>query len=657
MSNALNLVVKFAAIDKLTGGLKNIMKAGKGGTESIRALQKEVRAMEKDLARVNRQMARGGGAGLSMAQRELTEAIHRTNREIERQSSALERRNRVQSRLTAVKDFGLEKGAIMSAAVSLPLLALAKTSIDQSREGAIAVAQVQASIASMGPVAARSLEQLKQQSADLMRQSLFDDDDIMKNVTAKLLTFGKVTGTMFDRAQQASLDLSAKGFGDIASTSVMLGKALQDPIKGINAMSRAGVSFSAEQKAMAKSMVEAGNIAGAQAMIMKEVERQVGGAAKAARDADPAGALALSFGELQQAIGDRLIPRLIPLVDKLVGVMDAFGNLSPAVQDNILMLGGLAVVAGPVLMGIGGIAAAISGVVAIAPMLGAAFTVMTGPVGLFIGIMAGLAYAIYANWDRIKAAFAAGAAWVSSALNSLIGTLRSLGSMMMQGLLAALNPSILANRLLSIARAGISAFKNFFGIKSPSRLMMAMGGHVTTGLASGLDDGSEAPLRSMGRLAANVASASTLALAGPSLAATAQAQASQELQRAMALSREAMVRTDLPQLQPAVQQLVIAPVYPREDPLRPRLRPRDRSEGTSDVAPEREQLSRRAPLQPVPLGPRAPGSGRADAQRAPVSQRIEIHVHQLPGENPDELAKRVARILQRKSGGSYGDDA
>lgn len=140
---------------------------------------------------------------------------------------------------------------------------------------------------------------------------------------------------------------------------------------------------------------------------------------------------------------------------------------------------------------------------------------------VLIGVaIAGAAYLVYTNWDKIKAAFGAGVAWVKSALGALPAWMKSIGSMMMDGLLMALNPVLLANRLLAVARGGITAFKNFFGIKSPSRLMMQMGGHVATGLAMGLDQGRGRPMRSMGRLAAGVAGAGALAIAGPASAAT-----------------------------------------------------------------------------------------------------------------------------------------
>ncbi len=141
-------------------------------------------------------------------------------------------------------------------------------------------------------------------------------------------------------------------------------------------------------------------------------------------------------------------------------------------------------------------------------------------IGLAIGV---LAYLVYANWGKIRTAFATGWQWVKDTLSAAPGWLASLGSAMMSGLLSMIDPFGLRNRLLDVARNGITAFKAFFGIKSPSRLFMAMGGHMTAGLAMGIDGGRGVPLRSMGRMATAVAGAGALSLAGPSFAAPGSA--------------------------------------------------------------------------------------------------------------------------------------
>lgn len=129
--------------------------------------------------------------------------------------------------------------------------------------------------------------------------------------------------------------------------------------------------------------------------------------------------------------------------------------------------------------------------------------------------VAGAGYLIYRHWGTIKSAFVTGVAWVKGVLAAVPAWLSNIGSMMMQGLLMALNPMILAQRLLSIAKSGITAFKNFFGIKSPSRLFMEMGGHMTTGLAQGIDRGGGAPRKALSSLMTGIA----LAAAPPALPA------------------------------------------------------------------------------------------------------------------------------------------
>jgi hypothetical protein len=136
---------------------------------------------------------------------------------------------------------------------------------------------------------------------------------------------------------------------------------------------------------------------------------------------------------------------------------------------------------------------------------------LSWPVIAGIALAAGiayLAYQAYANWDKISAAFMTGVVNVKSFLSGLPDWLKNLGSMAMQGLLLMISPTALATRLTEVAKRGVTAFKNYFGIKSPSRLMMGMGGFLTEGLARGIDGGGGAPVAAARNMAANVAGAS-----------------------------------------------------------------------------------------------------------------------------------------------------
>ncbi|MGW8201919.1 phage tail tape measure protein [Sphingomonas bisphenolicum] len=123
------------------------------------------------------------------------------------------------------------------------------------------------------------------------------------------------------------------------------------------------------------------------------------------------------------------------------------------------------------------------------------------------------AYLIYTHWDKISAAFKNGVAWVKGAIGGLPDWLKNIGSMMMSGLMMSINPMALAWRLLDVAKRGVTAFKTYLGIKSPSRLFMALGDHVAGGLERGIDGNRHGPARAAGRMAAGVAAAGAMAIA------------------------------------------------------------------------------------------------------------------------------------------------
>ncbi|CAA6605811.1 Phage-related minor tail protein [Rhodospirillaceae bacterium LM-1] len=117
--------------------------------------------------------------------------------------------------------------------------------------------------------------------ADAMESSTMATAEGVMDASSVLATFRSVSGDTFVRAIKAAQDLSAVFGQDLRSSAVQLGKALEDPVEGITALKRVGVSFTASQKDMIAGMVEAGDVAGAQALILATLEKQVGGAGAA----------------------------------------------------------------------------------------------------------------------------------------------------------------------------------------------------------------------------------------------------------------------------------------------------------------------------------------------------------------------------------------
>lgn len=166
------------------------------------------------------------------------------------------------------------------------------------------------------------------------------DADIIKNTQSKLLTFKELAATAdtvggaMDRATMAALDLAGAGFGTAETNAIQLGKALNDPIKGITALGRAGVTFTEQEREKIKALVESGKMMEAQNIILKAIETQVGGTAEATVSGFER--MQLATNQIKDEIGLALLP--------------AFESLFTAVAENVLpILKELAQDVGPVL--------------------------------------------------------------------------------------------------------------------------------------------------------------------------------------------------------------------------------------------------------------------------------------------------------------------
>lgn len=118
--------------------------------------------------------------------------------------------------------------------------------------------------------------------ADSLSQVTPFSEDVTESAENMLLTFTNIGKTVFPQATQTVLDMSQALGQDTTSSAIQLGKALNDPITGITALQRVGVTFTDSQKNLIKSLVDSGNVAGAQKVILQELQREFGGSADAA---------------------------------------------------------------------------------------------------------------------------------------------------------------------------------------------------------------------------------------------------------------------------------------------------------------------------------------------------------------------------------------
>jgi phage-related minor tail protein len=213
--------------------------------------------------------------------------------------------------------------------------------------------------------------------AESLEKTIAVDADVIKATQTKLATFGQLTksvgeaGGAFDRATKAALDLASAGFGTAEGNAVQLGKALQDPVKGLASLAKAGVTFTAQEKENIKALVESGKQLEAQELILKAIENQVGGTAEAS--ASSFDKMKFSIASVSDTFGDMMLPVIDALAPKLAE-FSAWATENP----ELLKIAGIAftVLAGSILA------------VNAAMMLNPAVLITAGIVALGIAIVA-----------------------------------------------------------------------------------------------------------------------------------------------------------------------------------------------------------------------------------------------------------------------------
>jgi uncharacterized membrane protein len=186
-----------------------------------------------------------------------------------------------------------------------------KGAVEAAADAAKLNRQTAAAIASTGSAAHVTAGEVEEYATKLSEQSGVQDD-VIKNNENLLLTFTNIRNEVgkgndiFTQATSAVLDMSVALKEDGKSASIQLGKALNDPIKGITALSRVGVAFTAEQKETIKTMVAHNDMLGAQKVILAELNKEFGGSAAA--QASAGAKMAASYHHVEEEVGTRLLP-------------------------------------------------------------------------------------------------------------------------------------------------------------------------------------------------------------------------------------------------------------------------------------------------------------------------------------------------------------
>lgn len=369
-------------------------------------------------------------------------------------------------------------------------------------------AQTDAVIKSMGATSWTTKDQIVALSDRLEKLTSTESEAIQEGANL-LLTFGNIRNEagkgndIFDRTTGLMVDMARAMGTDVSSGAIQLGKALNDPIKGVSALSEVGVSFTEDQKELIKTLVESGDVMGAQKVILDELQKQFGGSGAAYADtfAGKMDTLQNNIGAAGEAVMTKLMPELEKLIDWIntdgLIALDGLVNwirddAIPGFQDLVDWVIKYKDILGPA-------AAALGTLTAAQWVLNAAMA--ANPVGLVIaGLMALVTAAVLVavNWNAVtKLVYSSSGSIVKGMLDIAVGVTRAVEGVinaLLSGLslvASALNPLLRMINLPTINLPGSVDFSSQLAAHVNRIKMM-----LDVGAAGGIDAVTSSPDRS-----------------------------------------------------------------------------------------------------------------------------------------------------------------
>lgn len=274
------------------------------------------------------------------------------------------------------------------------MVAFGVSAVNSFSESEAVGAQLNAVLKSTGGIAGVTAESVTGLANALQKTTRYSDEQIgvAENM---LLTFTKIGKDIFPDTTKAVLDMATAMGSDLKSTSIQVGKALQDPVRGVTALQRVGVRLTDSQKDLVQSLVDVGDTAGAQRIILQELQTEFGGSAEAAGKTF-AGQLDIArnaLDNIMEQVGQVIANALQPFVEKIQPIVE---KIQEWIDKNPQLV--------TTIVGIG-----------------AAIAVATVAVGGLMVVMAGL-NAVASPWLAIAAGIVLAIGLIAVGVNWLVGT-------------------------------------------------------------------------------------------------------------------------------------------------------------------------------------------------------------------------------------------
>ena len=193
--------------------------------------------------------------------------------------------------------------------------------------------QTNAILKATGSIAGVTAKEVNSMAHALSESTAFNKEAIVEGENV-LLTFTHLGKEVFPQATQATLDLATRMGTDAAGAAQILGKALQNPAEGMNLLRRSGIELSEIQKKQIQQMVAVNDVAGAQKLILDQVNSSIGGLSQASAQGVSGSFARLknTFEDLAQDFGAQFAPAVKEAADKVRELLVLFKNNESAVS-------------------------------------------------------------------------------------------------------------------------------------------------------------------------------------------------------------------------------------------------------------------------------------------------------------------------------------
>ena len=274
--------------------------------------------------------------------RDAVSALQQTNNASKQLNQTLNRTSKRAGTATAnIQRFGISFRSVVGPMVALTgALTLANRSLNTFGKRQADLKVLAAQLERIGAGGSKQLGELKAAADRLGDATLFSQDDFIQSFNI-LSSFRAIAVESFTEVSEVAADIAQVMGSDVKSATVQLAKALEDPKRGLTALSRSGITFNEAQTETIKKLVDSGKLLDAQALILETIKGQYEGAGEAAGKGF-AGALDLlseNAGDAAEALGKVLEPAATDAANALAGLLEQISKIPQPAADAALKIG------------------------------------------------------------------------------------------------------------------------------------------------------------------------------------------------------------------------------------------------------------------------------------------------------------------------------